>query len=140
VLAHQQANDRAVIKAADFASLTEFVNTHPHGFDMLIGERGESLSGGQRKAVALARAIIHEPPILLLDEPTGSMDHSSEAWVKAKLKGFMQGRTLMLVTHRTPLMDLVDRIIVMDKGRIVADGPRADVVEALRQGKIGKAL
>jgi ATP-binding cassette subfamily C protein LapB len=139
VLAHQQANDKAVIKAADFANLTEFVNTHPHGFDMLIGERGESLSGGQRKAVSVARAVIHEPPILLFDEPTGSMDHSSEAWIKTKLKDFMQGRTLMLVTHRTPLMDLVDRIIVMDRGQIVADGPRDKVVEALKQGKIGKA-
>ena len=68
------------------------------------------------------------------------MDHSSEAWIKAKLKDFMQGRTLMLVTHRTPLMDLVDRIIVMDRGRIVADGPRDEVVEALKHGKIGKAL
>jgi ATP-binding cassette subfamily C protein LapB len=140
VLAHQQASDKAVIKAADFANLGEFVNTHPHGFDMLIGERGDSLSGGQRKSVALARAVIHEPSILLFDEPTGSMDHSSELWVKAKLAEFMKNRTLMLITHRTPLMDLVDRIIVMDKGRIVADGPRQEVIEALQQGKVGKAL
>jgi ATP-binding cassette subfamily C protein LapB len=140
VLAHQQASDKAVIKAADFANLGEFVNTHPHGFDMLIGERGDSLSGGQRKSVALARAVIHEPSILLFDEPTGSMDHSSELWVKAKLAEFMKNRTLMLITHRTPLMDLVDRIIVMDKGNIVADGPRQEVIEALQQGKVGKAL
>jgi ATP-binding cassette subfamily C protein LapB len=68
------------------------------------------------------------------------MDHSSELWVKAKLAEFMKNRTLMLITHRTPLMDLVDRIIVMDKGRIVADGPRQEVIEALQQGKVGKAL
>lgn len=106
---------------------------------MVIGERGDSLSGGQRQGVAIARAVIHDPAILLLDEPTASMDHSSEEAVKARLRRYVPGKTVVLVSHRTSLLDLVDRIIVMDAGRIVADGPKEQVILALRQGRIGKA-
>jgi ATP-binding cassette subfamily C protein LapB len=119
--------------------IIEFVNSHPKGFDLTVGERGESLSGGQRQAVAIARAAINDPPILLMDEPTGSMDHSSEEENKLHLRSFAAGKTMIVVTHRTSLLDLVDRIIVIDAGKIVADGPKAQVVEALRQGRIGKA-
>lgn len=139
VLGHQQADDQAVLRAANFANLSEFVNQHPQGFDMLVGERGDSLSGGQRKAVALARAVIHNPPILLLDEPTGSMDHSTEVWVKQQLKEFSKGKTMLVVTHRTSLLEMADRIIVVDGGKIVADGARDQVIEALRSGRIGRA-
>ena len=106
---------------------------------MLVGERGESLSGGQRQGVAIARAVIDDPSILLMDEPTASMDHSSEEDVKRRLAEFMQGKTTLIISHRASLLDLVDRIIVMDAGRIVADGPKDQVVTALRQGRIGKA-
>ena len=139
VLGHPQADDEAVLRAANFANLTEYVNLHPQGFDMQIGERGESLSGGQRKAVALSRAVIHNPPILLLDEPTGSMDHATEVWVKKQLAEFSKGKTMLMVTHRTSLLDMVDRIIVVDGGKIVADGARDQVIEALRAGRIGRA-
>ena len=137
-IAAQQADDAAVIRAADTAGILDFVNAHPRGFDMLIGERGESLSGGQRQGVAIARAIINDPPILLLDEPTASMDHSSEDAIKRRLGEFSHNKTLLIVTHRTSLLDLVDRVVVLDGGRIVADGPKAQVVEALRQGRIGR--
>jgi len=133
------ADDTAVLQAAEVGGILEFVNTHPKGFDMMVGERGESLSGGQRQAVALARAAINDPPILLMDEPTGSMDHSSEEGVKQRLRTYANGKTMIIVTHRTSLLDLVDRIIVVDAGKIVADGPKNQVVEALRQGRIGKA-
>ncbi len=133
------ADDAAVLKAAGIAGILDLVNTHPQGFDMLVGERGESLSGGQRQGVAIARAVINDPPILLLDEPTASMDHSSEEEVKKRFKEFAQGKTVVLISHRTALLDLVDRIIVIDAGRIVADGPKDQVVAALRQGRIGKA-
>ncbi len=133
------AEDAAVVKAAEVAGITEFVNAHPRGFDMIVGERGESLSGGQRQGVAIARAAINDPPMLLLDEPTASMDHSSEEEVKRRLRGFAAGKTMIVITHRTSLLDLADRIIVVDGGRIVADGPKAQVVEALRQGRIGRA-
>jgi len=138
-VAYPQADDEAVLRAANFSNLGEYVNIHPQGFDMQVGERGETLSGGQRKAVALARAVIHNPPILLMDEPTGSMDHSTEAWVKKQLKEFAKERTMLVVTHRTSLLDLADRIIVVDGGKIVADGPRENVIQALRQGRVGKA-
>lgn len=133
------ADDAAVLRAAQVGGLLEFVNSHPRGFDMTVGERGESLSGGQRQAVAIARATLNDPPILLMDEPTGSMDHSSEEEIKQQLRSYAAGKTLLVVTHRTSLLDLVDRIIVIDAGKVVADGPKAQVVEALRQGRIGKA-
>lgn len=133
------ADDASVLRATEIAGLLPLVNAHPKGFDMLVGERGESLSGGQRQGVAIARAVINEPPILLLDEPTSSMDHSSEEDIKRRLTQFAQGKTVVLISHRTSLLDLVDRIIVMDAGRIVADGPKDQVVQALRQGRIGKA-
>lgn len=139
VLAHPLADDAAVLRAAELANLDVFVNNHPKGFDLLVGERGDSLSGGQRKAVAIARAVIHEPPILLMDEPTGSMDHSTEAVVRAKLREFAAGKTLLVVTHRTSLLEMVDRILVVDNGKIVADGPRDEVMASLRSGAVVRA-
>ncbi len=133
------AADADVIRAAEVAGLLPMVNAHPRGFDMPIGERGESLSGGQRQGVAIARAVINDPPILLLDEPTAAADHSSEEDIKRRLGEFARDRTLVIVTHRASLLELVDRIIVLDGGRVVADGPRERVVSALRQGRVGKA-
>jgi ATP-binding cassette, subfamily C, bacterial LapB len=133
------ADDSAILAAAELAGVKEFADTHPQGFEMPIGERGESLSGGQRQAVAIARAMLNDPPILLLDEPSSSMDHQSEEGLKQRLRRFAATKTIILVTHRTSLLDLVDRLIVLDQGRIVADGPKAQVVEALQQGRIGRA-
>ncbi len=133
------AEDAAIVKAAEIGGIIGLVNQHPKGFDMLIGERGESLSGGQRQGVAIARAVINDPPIMLLDEPTSSMDASSEDDIKRRLTEFSRDKTVLLISHRTSLLDLADRIIVMDGGRIMADGPKEQVVTALRQGRIGKA-
>jgi ATP-binding cassette subfamily C protein LapB len=138
-IASRDADDADVLQASEIGGIAEFVNNHPQGFDMLVGERGESLSGGQRQGVAIARAFINDPPILLMDEPTGSMDHSSEEHVKRQLREHAMGKTMIIITHRTSLLELVDRIIVVDGGKIVADGPKAQVVEALRQGRIGRA-
>ncbi len=133
------ADDQAVLTAAEIAGVSEFANRHPQGFDMAIGERGESLSGGQRQAVGIARAVLNDPPILLLDEPSSAMDHQSEEAIKIRLRKFTVGKTVLLVTHRNSLLDLVDRLIVMDNGQIMADGPKAQVVEALQSGRIGRA-
>lgn len=133
------ADDSAIVAAAELAGLSQFVNRHPQGFDMLIGERGESLSGGQRQEVAIARAVLMDPPLLLLDEPTSSMDFSTEHQFKLRLKRYAAHKTMIIVTHRTSLIELADRIIVMDDGAIVADGPRDEVVEALQAGKVGRA-
>jgi len=138
-LAAPAADDAAVIEAAKIGGILEFVNNHPEGFEMIVGERGESLSGGQRQGVLIARALIQQPPILLLDEPTSSMDYSSEEQIKRNLSAFAEGRTMIIATHRTSLLELVNRIIVIDGGKIVADGPKEQVIEALRQGRVGRA-
>lgn len=133
------ADDGAVVAAAEVAGLTDFVNRHPHGFDMNVGERGESLSGGQRQSVGIARAILHNTPLLLLDEPTSAMDFSTEASITQRLSDFARDKTVVLVTHRTSLLALVSRVIVIDGGKIVADGPRDRIMEALQGGRIARA-
>ena len=133
------ADDAAIVAAAALGGLTEFINRHAEGYDMVIGERGASVSGGQRQGVAIARAALLDPPVLLLDEPTSSMDFSSEAQLKERLRVFAANKTVIIVTHRTSLIDLADRMIVLDDGQIVADGPRDKVVEALQSGKIGRS-
>ena len=133
------ADDASIVAAADAGGLTEFVNRHPEGFDMLIGERGDSLSGGQRQGVAAARAFLMDPPILLLDEPTSSMDFSSENAFKQRLREMAAHKTMIIVTHRNSLLELATRVIVLDDGKVVADGPRDQVIQALQGGRIGRA-
>lgn len=133
------ANDHDVLAAADLAGVTEFANRHPRGFDMLVGERGDSLSGGQRQAVGIARAVLNDSPVLLLDEPSSAMDYQSEDLLKARLGQFSKGKTVVLVTHRTSLLEMVDRLLVIDNGQLMADGPKAQVVEALQSGRVGRA-
>ncbi len=139
VVSAPHADDAAILRAADLGGLNSLVNRHPKGFDLQVGERGELLSGGQRQGIAIARAMINDPSILLMDEPTGSMDHSSEELIKKKLTELGPDKTIVLITHRTSLLSIVDRIIVIDQGKVVADGGKKQVIEALRQGKIGKA-
>lgn len=133
------ADDASIVAAADAAGLTDFVNRHPRGFDMPVGERGESLSGGQRQSVGLARAVLHNAPLLLLDEPTSAMDYATEAHVTARLGELAEGKTVVLVTHRTSLLPMATRLIVIDQGRVVADGPREQILQALAAGRIAKA-
>lgn len=133
------ADDAALVAAAEVACMSDFVNRHPRGFDMMVGERGESLSGGQRQSVGLARAVLHNSPILLLDEPTSAMDFSTEAQITQRMSQFASGKTVVLVTHRTSMLAMVDRVIVIDGGKIVADGPRDRIMEALASGRVAKA-
>jgi ATP-binding cassette subfamily C protein LapB len=130
------AEDDAILKAAEMAQVSDFASHHPEGFDMQVGERGDLLSGGQRQAVALARALLLDPPILLLDEPTSSMDNATEASIKTALRDYVEGRTLLVITHRASLLDLVTRLVVLDQGRLVADGPKDKILEALQQGRL----
>ncbi|HEY0858131.1 MAG TPA: type I secretion system permease/ATPase [Albitalea sp.] len=133
------ADDSAIVAAAELAGMTDFVNRHPRGFDMTVGERGESLSGGQRQSVGIARAVLHNAPILLLDEPTSAMDFSTEGQITARMNHFVQNKTVVLVTHRTSMLAMVTRVIVVDGGKIVADGPRDRIMEALASGRIARA-
>ncbi|WP_417339097.1 type I secretion system permease/ATPase [Halomonas kashgarensis] len=132
-------DDDALLRAIELSGLKSLVNNHPQGVELQVGERGQALSGGQRQSVAIARALVNDPQMLLLDEPSSAMDHASEEAFKANLKKYAQGKTMLIVTHRTSLLSLVDRIVVIDSGKIVADGPRDKVVEALRNGQIGRA-
>jgi ATP-binding cassette subfamily C protein LapB len=125
------AEDSQILEAAQLAGVDEFVRQHPEGYDWSVGERGERLSGGQRQAIALARAVLARPKILAMDEPTSAMDQGSEQAMKIRLEEMLDGRTLMLVAHRPSLLTLVSRLIVVDRGRIIADGPREKVLEAL---------
>ncbi len=136
IMGSPEIDDDSLIKAAAIAGVDQFVNRHPLGFEMPVGERGARLSGGQKQAIAIARALIHSPNILILDEPTNSMDNSSEDFLRKQLSKYCQDRTLILVTHKMSLLSLVERIIVMDSGRVVADGPKDVVLDALKQGRL----
>ncbi|MFD2190936.1 type I secretion system permease/ATPase [Pistricoccus aurantiacus] len=131
--------DDDLLRALRIGGLEELVKAHPQGWDLPVGEGGRMLSGGQRQAVAIARAVVHDPAILLLDEPSSAMDHAAEEALKTRLRAYGEGKTLILVTHRAPLLSLVDRILVMDAGRVMADGPREQVLKALNEGRIGRA-
>jgi ATP-binding cassette subfamily C protein LapB len=133
------ATDDAVRDAAEVACMSDFVSRHPRGFDMPVGERGESLSGGQRQCVGLARAVLHNAPILLLDEPTSAMDFSTEAQITQRIGAYAADKTVILVTHRTSMLAMVNRVIVIDGGKVVADGPRDRIMEALTHGRIARA-
>ena len=95
-----------------------------------------SLSGGQRQAVVVARALVLDPPIVVLDEPTSHMDNSTEAAMKERLEPVLAGKTVLLITHRSSMLSLVDRLVVLDQGKVVADGPKDEVVQALKGGRI----
>ncbi|WP_226051451.1 type I secretion system permease/ATPase [Dickeya chrysanthemi] len=128
--------DDAMLRVADIAGVNDFARLHPDGYNLQVGERGMCLSGGQKQAVAIARALLLDPPILVLDEPTSAMDNSSEDRFKQALQLYLANKTLLLVTHRVSMLTLVDRLIIVDKGRIIADGPKAIVLDALKKGQI----
>ncbi len=135
VLGTPLATDEAVINAVKVAGILDFINAHPEGFDLNVGERGMALSGGQRQSIAIARAIINRAPILVLDEPTASMDNTTETLFKNAFAEYIEDKTLLLVTHKATMLTLVDRILVLNDGRLVADGPRDEVIKALAGGE-----
>lgn len=125
-------NNHLILRAANLAGVTDFVRATTAGFGAQVGERGMTLSGGQRQAVALARALVRDPDMLVLDEPTSNMDNASEQRIIHRLHEVIGQKTLVLITHRLSLLELVDRVIVMDEGRIVDDGPKLEVLQRLR--------
>lgn len=125
-------DDKLILRAANIAGVSDFVRQNPAGFGMQVGERGMNLSGGQRQSVAIARALLKDPDILIMDEPSSNMDNHSENLLKHRLGMVVARKTLVLITHRLSMLDVVDRIIVMDKGRIYADGPKDKVMAFLR--------
>ena len=129
-------DDRAILRATEIAGVDEFVKKHPLGFDMEVQELGRGISGGQRQCIVLARALLLDPPVLVLDEPTSNMDNRTEVRLKNSLSKVIQEKTLILITHRASLLEMVDRLVVIDNGAIVADGPKAAVIEALKKGQL----
>jgi ATP-binding cassette subfamily C protein LapB len=129
-------DDNAVVRAAELTGVNEFVKKHSMGFDMEVGELGRGLSGGQRQCVALARAMLLDPPVLVLDEPTSNMDNRTEVLLRDNLSRVIEDKTVILISHRASLLEMVDRLIVIDNGTIVADGPKTSVLEALKRGQL----
>ncbi|MBF4991566.1 type I secretion system permease/ATPase [Methylophilus sp. QUAN] len=138
-LRHPHADDHSVLQAAQVGGIADFVNAHPKGFDLEVGERGDTLSGGQRQGVGIARAFVTQPQIVLLDEPTSAMDHSGEETVKRNIAQATADKTMIVISHRNAMLELAERLIVIDAGQVVADGNKEDVTAALRAGKVGKA-
>lgn len=131
-----RATDDEILNAAKKAGVDEFVSRHPMGYDAPVGELGSHLSGGQRQAVAVARAMLTQPNILICDEPTNAMDTQAEAAFCKYVSSEMENKTLIVVTHKNAMLDLVDRLILLHEGRIIMDAPRDQVIEALKSGNI----
>ncbi|MCB1563217.1 MAG: type I secretion system permease/ATPase [Alphaproteobacteria bacterium] len=138
-MGHETAPDRAVLRAAELSGVMEFLRDSSAGLDTQVGERGEALSGGQRQAVAIARSLLYDPPILILDEPTASMDPASENRLRKRLETLCHNKTTILITHKGPMLSIVDKLILIDRGRLIAYGPKDDVIRKLQARQYGTA-
>lgn len=138
-MGHEMAPEKAVLRAAELSGVMEFLRDSQHGLDTQVGERGEALSGGQRQAVAIARALLYDPPILILDEPTASMDPASENRLRKRLQDVCVNKTTILITHKGSMLGLVDKLILMDRGRLVDYGPKDDIIRKLQARQYGTA-
>ena len=135
-LGNPNATDEEILDAAKITGVDEIAAQLPDGFETPLAERGSQLSGGQRQAVCIARALVGNPKVVLFDEPSSAMDSTTERQLLDRLRGYLKDRTLVLITHRGTLLDLVDRVIAVDQGKIVADGPK----EAMLQPKQPKVV
>ena len=132
------STDEDILQAAEHSGVARFANRHPLGYNLMIAERGENLSGGQKKAINLARMFLSQGNIVLLDEPTIAMDNTAERHVIQSIRAFTQQKTLLLITHKRSLLSLVDRLIIFDHGKILADGTRDEILAMLlNQSKEG---
>ena len=137
--ASSYVEDERMIEAAKAAGVHDFVLRHPKGYEMEIGEQGMGLSGGQRQSVAIARALLRDAPIVLMDEPTNAMDQVTENQIIRTFKEMFRGKTVILSTQKLQVLDAVDRVIVMHEGRVHMDGPKDEVLKALKGGARAKA-
>ena len=132
LMGHPDATDEELIKAVELSGAAQFIGMLPNGFDFILSERGQELSAGMRQSLAIARALIGNPNIILMDEPTSSMDGNTEAMIVKNLDQATKGKHQFFVTHRGPLVGIADRIIIIEAGHIVMDGPRDEVLANLK--------
>lgn len=131
-MAQPHATVERLLEVCRLVGLDSLIQRHPQGLDQMIGEGGSGLSGGQRQLVALARAVLADTPIVLMDEPTSAMDAQTEAAFMQRIRSVLRHRTLIIATHRMALLDLVERVVVLDQGRVVADGGRDALLKMLK--------
>ncbi len=134
LLGHEKPDPKVIEDAVTISGVAGFAGRSPEGYGMRVGPRGERLSGGERQAVGLARALIGNPSMLILDEPTAAMDNTTERQIINGLSKWLGNRTLIVATHRAAMLDLVDRVILMHEGKIIADGPKDQVLKKLQAG------
>ena len=132
-----ERNDDRLLAALDFAGLGQFVKSHPKGLDLEIRDGGQGLSQGQRQSIGWARLWLQDPKVCLLDEPTAALDQTLEKTLVSRLESWLEGRTAVIATHRVPILQLTDRTMILQNGRLAVDGPRDQVLAHLAQG--GKA-
>lgn len=127
LLGRDDVEDAELLRASQVSGAHEFISRIPNGYDLRLADRGEGLSGGQKQSIAMARALVGKPPIIVLDEPTSSVDSDTEARLMDNLKREFDGRTLVVITHRPSLLQLVDRVIVLARGKVAMDGPPDEI-------------
>ncbi len=137
-IGEQYVSDEELLKVSKIAGLDEFLGKHEAGFDLMVGERGEGLSGGEKQSVTLARALISDPNVLMLDEPTNAMDRQTEKAFIDKIEKIIGDKTLLVVTHKTSLLQLVDRVLIFENGEVVFDGPKEDLFKTNLGAENGK--
>jgi ATP-binding cassette subfamily C protein LapB len=123
--------DEELVRVSQISGTHQFMGQIANGYDLRLADRGEGLSGGQRQSIAIARALAGRPPIILMDEPSSAMDAQTEGALIQRLGEELKGRTVILITHRPPLLQLAQRIILLDQGKIVSDGPRDTVLKQI---------
>lgn len=135
ILRSPDASDEEIVYASKISGVSTFVDTHPMGYDMPVGERGDGLSGGQKQSISIARAFISPAPIILLDEPTNSMDSTNEMNFLRAINEHKKGHTCLIISHKNSLINLTERLILLDHGKVVLDGPKAEVIKQLNTPK-----
>ena len=135
LMGRENIEDADLLQALECSGVNDFLPRIPGGLDAVLTDRGQSLSAGQRQAIALARALVNNPEVLLMDEPTAALDLNSEQSFVRQLQPLLDGKTLITVTHRLPVLELVDRIIVLADGKIALDGPKDKVLQQLQGTK-----
>src|SRR5213079_929245 len=135
---HPEASEREIIIAAKAANAHDFIVGFPDGYDTMVGERGQSLSGGERQRISIARAILHNPRLLILDEATSSVDTETEKQIQQALDRLVEGRTTFAIAHRLSTLQAANRLVVLEKGKVVEQGLHSELVD--KQGGVYSKL